>query len=499
MKISNISRIHTYKLEISTFLIGMIFIFPYLQVHYDFDAYCLLASDYQSYAQNFFGAGRFISGIVYLVLDFINFPYSLLSVISIVLSVLWLSLSIVKMFKLANAKGKEISSITQLILYLSIILIFYNFSFLELNIFMESFIMCFGIFCIVCSIEKFIKASAQSYIQSILWLHMAIISYQGVMSLYFPLLAAVIFIKNKREPLDKQIKIFFVEGLKAIIFYGITFFVSYFLIHIYLNFSHSETAKIGHINLWENIKQVPILAIDVYKHLFYLYSPYLFCIFLALSIMLNIFLGFIHNKRYQLILYLIIIFLCFFSPFIPNLAMRSEMNYTAARLTLSLGSSIGISFMILVSYFDERNVLKTGTLCIIICYFLSVVLTYNNNLSSQIKKYQKDMETIEMIAAKIVEYEEDNGILIDTIYYAYDSYTSYFYPVITIRNGFTYRLYSCDWGMECAVNAFIDKHKFIFKEMDYRNYQQYFQNKEYDSFSDEQFVFINNELYLLLY
>ena len=92
----------------------------------------------------------------------------------------------------------------------------------------------------------------------------------------------------------------------------------------------------------------------------------------------------------------------------------------------------------------------------------------------------------------------ENNIEVKNIYYATDSHVNYYYYQQQLTNSYNYRLYAIDWAMQCSINIGKD-HNYKYTKMSDKYKKRYFNDKEYDSFSDEQLVFVNDKLYLLIY
>ena len=196
------------------------------------------------------------------------------------------------------------------------------------------------------------------------------------------------------------------------------------------------------------------------------------------------------------VLYLSInILLCIGMPFVPNLGMNSAMNYTAARMIVSIGSIIGLTIIYATVYFDSISLKNTKKLLILLVTIYSVYNSFNFFYTSYVglKRYENDMKSIQIIHEKIKEYEIQYGIKVKTI--KYDSKANNYYYEYGITNSYNYRVYATAWAMKCAINMGKDKYEYI--EMTDEEKDTYFGDIKY--IEDSQFIFENDTLYLMLY
>lgn len=485
-----------FKIFIFTFILGLIFVFPFLQPHFSLDSYTLVESGYLEYIGNFLKSARLVSSFMYVIFDLIKMPFSSLTIISTVLSVLFLSFSVIKFYNIIVEKLEIKKNIikNKIIIYFSTFLIFFNFCNQELFTFCESFVMCFGIYLIVNSVIFFMKGNKKDYIISLLLLMGAVYCYQGVLCVYISLILFLMIIGKEY----KFSKLFVKRIALTLVFYLLTMLVSFLTIKVITTyFINTNNIKIDGIDIFYNIKFILSAILDTMKNLYGLFSAKVFycMLFLILILLFALRKQLSSNKIWVFILILIIT--CIIFPFIPNIFMTSTSNYTASRMSMSIGMIISILIIIIVCEFKMENIKGMFLVAILSIYFIYSGFICVRNLNIGIQSYSKDLSYVNNIEYYIEEYELNIKKEIKKIYYARNNNVNYHYG--KIPNSFNYRIQAIDWAFMGAMNGLNDRN-YEFVEMNYENKEKYFNNVLFlESFNVNQLVFMGNELYLLLY
>lgn len=483
------------------FIIGLIITIPSLIPSFNVDGYCTYAFGYLDSAKTFMKSGRLFTALIYVVSHGINLPFEIFSIISIVLANLFLALTIYKLFDHLT-KYIDKSLLSKVMLLLGVFLIFYNPLTLELLLFEEAFIMCAGIYFAVLAALKFIDYNKKGYLLSALYLIISAICYQGIVCYFIPV-AFLLVVINLGRDLKKEIPEIIKKGIIACIIYGISLIVSFVIVKFINSYIFTDgTQKLGTLDIIYNIKKAIELMFYSLKGLFGFGNR---VIFYGFSILGTLFvsLSTIKNSKnhWTKVLYFICnLGLCVVMPFVPNLGMNSASNYTAARMIGSICSVAGFIVIYGIIYFNilKKENLKTIFIIMASLYSLYIGYEFLRTTSVGLKRYRNDMESIEKLHNKIAEYELENNIEVKNIYYATDSHVNYYYYQQQLTNSYNYRLYAIDWAMQCSINIGKD-HNYKYTKMSDKDKERYFNNKEYDGFSDEQLVFVDDKLYLLIY
>lgn len=473
------------------FIFGIIITFPSLIPSYNVDGYCNLQSGFTEYSKIFFSAGRFISGLSYVLFGMLRVSFEFVSILSIILSNLFLTLS-VYIFYDAIISKKNFTLYQKVLILLGSWLIFYNPFTAELFVFEESFSMCLGILLVTIAAKLINKDSKKSLFISFLLLFLATGSYQGMLCLFIPL--AIIIHFNQ----DFKFKDIFIFLFKCILVYIAAYISSYLLTSIISGLINNQAGKIGHINLKYNF----MVLYESAKKLLTYFSDYInpkVFYFIFIVTILSIFVFTIKNVKMYYKVYIYIILLLIGNIIVnicPYLFMNSANVYICARMCVGLTSIIGM----LIVLSSKINV--NYTLFYIVMIFISIVFVIVNafNYFSLSKigydRFVQDKKYAENIQKEIFKYEEKSGKKIKKIYFHRDVNPIFKYS--SRGTAYTATILGNNWSFTCGING-INKKSYIIEVMDEQDYLNYFKDKDYNKFNNKQLVFKNNTLYLLIY
>ncbi|MEG1597216.1 MAG: glucosyltransferase domain-containing protein [Bacilli bacterium] len=484
-------------------ILATIFLIPFLIPHFALDSYPLLSSGYHDYAIIFIKSNRIISALFYEIFNFICLPYNTLSIVSTLVSGLLLVISAITFGNMVINNRAKIQEKNYIMIYIISFLCFFNFLNMELFVFMESFVMCLGIFLIVKSIENFTSYKKHKYWYSILYLITSMYCYQGIICLFIPLCLIIIYLKyinNDNINYKQMLK----EMLLLGVFYATVLLITYFSIFVisYL-FNIIETKTIG-INIFKNISITINLFKDTMHNLYGLFSTKIFYLTIFILFIVYIFVKLNINDDNKIIKIGYLIFtitVCIILPFIPNLVMSTKANYSAARMSSSIGLIIPIIMFFIIFDYNKINIktVKYILQLVIMMFLIYTGYQYNNNLQLSISTYRQDREEMNLIYEEIVVYEKKQNIKIKDIYFGKDPSVNYYYHSNKGNyNGFNLRLMAIDWAIPSAFNGF-NKSNYKFILLDEKTIQDKFNNINYDKFDEKQLIFFNDKVYLYLY
>jgi len=489
-------------LYILIFIIGILITLPSIIPSFNVDAYCTMACGYLDSAKTFMKSGRIFTALSYFLANKANISLNIFSITSILLANIFLSLSIYKLYNHLKKYVKD-NILKKFSILIGTFLTIYNPLVIELFLFEESFIMCLGLYLVILSALNFLKWDKKHLLLSLLYVILGCICYQGIMCFYIPIIFMLVVFELKGN-IKKEYIDFIKKGFFALLFYGIALIISFILVKLINTFIYVDgTEKLGKIDIIFNIKQAVRLMIFSLKGMFGFVNKPVFYISAIIFLIIPI-LGKINKKDnyyWIKILYLIVnLILCIGMPFVPNLGMNSDLNYTAARMIGSMGSIIGVLIIYAIIYFDiiSNKIFKIILIITVSLYTIynSVNFFYTSHIGLQ--RYKKDMESISIIHDKITEYELETDYKIETIKYTQDSQVAPIYYENILTNSYNYRVYSTPWAMDCALNIG-PEHNYVFIEMNEEEKNKYFGENEYSKLDDDQFIFEKNTLYLLLY
>lgn len=478
---------------LTAFIIGSIINAHYFIPSWSFDGYCNLCDTFKVYALHFIKAGRYFSALIYFIVDLLKIDYSVFSTISIIFSLVFLSCGVYVIHKdLINLVKKNI--LTEVIIFIGAFLICFNPFNAEFFVFEEGFSMSLGILLSILSASIFFKQEKNYFIKSFLALLFAAICYQSTVCMFLPYAFLLITLDNKKKNIIENIKDNWKKYIIGLIIYGSSLLSAFLLLKIILKIFALNSYKFGELNILTNIKTIFRLFKEVSASLLFFIKKEYFYGVINIVLFITIPLLFINFKKNinRFIFILIMCFLCMGICFVPNLAMNSSANYTAARMLSSFGATPGfIILMLLVYEFNKKDFMlekyfHVFIVIIGIIYTLTVCCFSFNASSDSYKRYQNDLAYLNNIEKNVKNIDKFKNV-----YYVIDSSVQPFYkdPI----NGNNYRMYFFGWAFECGYKAFIN---------DNVNLKQIQNNeiKDYDFISSDSFEYYvsYDNLYLIL-
>ena len=408
------------------------------------------------YALHFIKAGRYFSALIYFIVDLLKIDYSVFSTISIIFSLLFLSCGVYVIHKdLINLVKKN--KITAVIIFIGAFLICFNPFNAEFFVFEEGFAMSLGILLSILSASIFFKQEKNYFIKSFLMLLFAAICYQSTVCMFLPYAFLLITLDNKKKNIIENIKDNWKKYIIGLLVYGLSLISAFVLLKIVLKLFALSSYKFGELNIFANIKTILRLFKEVSNSLlFFIKKEYFYGVIITTVFITIPFLFINFKKNINLLIYIVImIVMCLGVCFIPNLAMNSSANYTAARMLSSFGSTPGFVILILLIYdFNKKDLMLEKyfhfyVISIGIIYSLLVCKTIFHASNDSYIRYKNDLAYLENIERNVENIDKYKNV-----YYVIDSSVQPFYkdPI----NGNNYRMYFFGWAFECGYKAFIN-------------------------------------------
>ena len=486
-------------LFIIIFSVANIFTFPAFTVTHNLDSYCTVYNGYSDTALWFSQNGRLITALFYLLFNFINLPMDSLSFVSAFMANIFLALAVMIVYNVIKTNIKPQNFFWQALLLISSFLLFYNPLAIELYMVDETFVIALGILFVTLAASHINKLGLKNILLAFLFTILGIICYQGILCYLFILV--ILFASTNIVNNDKKDIVVFLKKIGvSLLAYLLSFAVMYLILQIVLMVTGEVTTKLGHIDLIANIEYIfTSLIPDVFLNFFGFINKNIYLI-LCLIVLAFVIFGVIKNdgKKINIMIILLLLTAALLAPFIPNIVMNTEQNYTAARMTLTLMAipSILMIFLVIRLNFDYKYFVY-GLLVVMLIVFALFARQFIANTKIDLKRYKNDVAYLNQIYSALDSYQEENDVKIKTVYYAKDTDVAYYYPT-GYPNGANIRVPAVDWAMECAFNVY-SNNKYEYKPMSKKKYNEYFKDKNYDEFDEESIVFDNNKAYILLY
>ena len=482
-------------LFIAIFSIGIIVTYPAFASSHALDSYCTIYNGYRETADWFLQNGRVFSALLMYFYNLVNLPVDSMNFVTMFFFNLFLALAILKLY-LVFSKNRE-NKVVRVILLISTFMLFYGSLITEVLLLNEAMIFALGILLVVLAADSLAAERIKNYIISLILMILGVTCYQGI-ACYFFLILLLILMSLKIDNKEKLINLFKKIGL-GIVIYGISLLTSLGIVQLANFVFGTEVSKFSGFDIISNFVLVfTDLLPSSLKNLFGFINVkyYYILVFITLILIIYLFIK-SDNKIIKGILFVGILFSTIVMPFVPNFVMSTDSNYTAACMTLPLG--ILPSAFILYLIFNYKIEMKFNYVLLgIIIMFMSLSsYSIHQNTTISFRRYKEDVKYINSIVQAINVYENKTDNKIKIVYYAQDSSVNYYYSFGN-ANGANIRLLAVDWALECAFPVYTYD-KYEFKKMSDKDYKKYFKDKNYDEFDNEQLVFDDDTLYLLLY
>lgn len=482
-------------LFISIFSVGILVTYPAFAPSHALDSYCTIFNGYNDTATWFLQNGRIFSALLMRFYDLVNLPVDSMNFVALFFFNLFLALAILKLY-LVFSKNVENKAVL-VVLLVSTFMLFYGPLITEILFFNEAMVFALGILLVVLAADKCALGGIKNYIISLILMILGVTCYQGIACYFFVILLLILMkngINSKEEAIGYLKKIgigFLIYGMAALISFGIIKFAS--------NLFGEALPKLGAFNIFDNLVYTfTNLLPTSFRNLFGFVNVkfyYLLCILLLVCFVYL----FIKNehKAIRFLLFIGLLIVLVIVPFAPNLIMASDSNYTAARMALPLGILPSAFILYLIFNYKVEMKFNYVFLGIIIMFMALSSYSIHQNTMISFRRYKEDVKYINSIVQAINVYENKTDNKIKRIYYAQDSSVNYYYS-FGHPNGANIRLLAVDWALDCAFPVYTYD-KYEFKKISDKDYKKYFKDKNYDEFDNEQLVFDDDTLYLLLY
>lgn len=482
-------------LFITIFSIGIIVTYSAFAPSHALDSYCTIYNGYVDTASTFLQNGRLFSALLMYFYSLVSLPVDSTNFVTMFFFNLFLAFAILKLF-LIFSKNKE-NKLVQVILIISTFMLFYGPLITEVLILNEAMIFALGILLVVLAADRLAIGGIKNYIISLLLMILGVTCYQGI-ACYFFLILLLILMSFKIDNKEKMINLFKKIGL-GIIIYGLSFLASLGIVQLANSVFDTEASKFGGFDLISNIATVftKLLPTSL-ENLFGFINVKYYYVLVIIMIVLILYL-FIKsdNKAIKGILFVGVLLATIVMPFVPNFVMATDSNYTAARMTLTLGVLPSVLTLYTLFNYEINIKWQYGIGVLVLLFMLISVYSVHQNLVINFKRYKQDVSYINSVVQRIGWYEAESDNTVKTIYYALDTDVSYYYSFGN-ANGANIRLLAVNWALDCAFPVYTSN-KYEFKPMSDEDYNKYFKGKNYDKFDKKQLVFKDDTLYLLLY
>lgn len=488
------------KKDILIFLIILIFgltiTYPLIiQMHFAPDTYQVVVLGYKEYAKQYFlKSGRIITAASFFIADKLNVQYKTYIISMEVIAIIALSMSTVLLYNLFLEKIEVKNSIYKYLLLVSSFLIIFNPFALEFLLYAESGIICLSILFSILGLRALFGNTKYRYIKALTLVIFATILYQGNVNIFFTLAVMFSFIINKKDELQdwkKTIKDIVLAGTILII----SFIATTILIFVCTNIMNVEQERFSNeynINLMSIFKSIIGVSTNILTNGFnFIYEGVL-----LYTIIFTSFFIAIKTKLSYLIKYLFTVLVALAVCILPIYTMKDV--FINARMCMSIGAIIGISFAFISMKIDYNSKIEKGILVLLTS--IMVIYTGYNYITisnSNIEENKIDNEVGHKIKELVQNYEEENNIKVTKASVISDASRS-FYSSEKIKNTFTERSTANYYCIKEVIEYYLQRPITLVK-MNEEIYNNNFKDKNWDKFAEEQIVLLDDVMYMCIY
>lgn len=335
----------------------------------------------------------------------------------------------------------------------------------------------------------------QKYIKSFITLMISTFCYQTAASLFLVLTLVFIAYKHKgniKEIVKKSIGVFF--------FWGITMILNLVMTKLFSSYFGMTT------------RRTTILSIDQIISTIVHYGKYLllenleigpkgwYLIFIVILSVIFI-VSIIKDKKYfHIFEYIVLVLLSFIVPTLPLIVMPIESQYIEARMAMCFGAILGVILLYLVIVMKAIEIKGLNKLIYILtaCIFMINAIYFIRASSENMATVYLDRNLAKSVLQAINKYEETTGNTVDTIGITWDKNpTTYYDGQLKLRST-NARGMVTDFSVIQALEYYGGKsYNAIYQVPD--NVKSYFEQYDWEFFSEEQLLFEDNNLWLCLY
>ena len=333
-------------LFIIVFLVSLVMCGAFLQPHYTHDTYKIVRDGYEFYSYDkFLKEARPFTALITLLAGKINLPIENYIVISFILALIFLSISVVLVYKLFREQFTNKSKLNDiLVLIISFITIF-NYLAIEHILFLECSIFALGILLSVIAAKVIINNEKYAYAKTLIIILIAVFCYQGSIAI-FPMLVFLDKLLFKKDKWKND----FIGLIKIVLIYGISMFLTILFAKFIMGGSRitMDSTLIDVSNIIKWLKELVINSLGVIL-------PYADVLIIAVTIL---FIGLfdksnIKEKNIYVLKYLFVILTSIVICMAP-IVVGSGLELTP-RMCISYGTTIGLSLFVMLYIADRNN------------------------------------------------------------------------------------------------------------------------------------------------
>ena len=501
-KLKNINKENAIKYLIIQ-LITLFICQNFLQMHYSSDTYVLFDLGYMEYPSKYFLLdGRIISTLVCYLGGILNLPIPTYIVGMDFIGIIFIGISIYLINQIIEGILKPQNKLFKILLTASSFVLILNQFTLEYLLFPESAVMCLGVLLNVVAIKIMAQSSKHKYLKIFFTLLLAALCYQGLVNM-FPVMAVMIYtIKNivDERPFKVKEKEFIIEMFKLAAIVVLVLILCVQVVEIGKKALNSRQDRMMHL---KDFEAVMFRAETVAEYMDELWNKCLYMfpentntiILIAASVLLLM----LRPKPGTIFNYIIQLFVCFVICILPMFLFNTG---PCGRTNVPLMMVWGATLVILLAQSTVVNKPKTTKILygFVILSFIINTIFLMQNITEHIAANRVDENMGRTIKYALEKYEKETGIRVTRFSYTYDANPQQYAVGIKPIGSLTERKFACSWSVTQAMRFYCERNfKLVGVKIERGSEHEKIVRKDYKEFSEEQLIFIDNTLLLVIY
>lgn len=473
-------------------LITVLFFGMFCILQYAPDTYSVFTNGVKNTVLHFISCGRYVTGFSFaFVTKILNLTNNGIYYLSYVFAIICTVISLYKLSKLLQDIIKN-----DILNYIVTTLIIINPFSIELFMYIEKGIMMFSILACIFAIEqvnKFFKGNKKSLIFAIIWMLIAVCSYQGTIGIFVAI--SLIYILKY----SKNIKEFIKNNIIVACIYGIPSLINLLLVR----FLGANSRVTGEMILSESIHKILDGTTNMIINTYSILPKYIFLIAILILFAIIIYKGIRNSednckrKILKILGALYILSGTFLVTIAPQILQDTNAIWFVARSSYPMGAIVGLLIVYLCMNFKLKPIQNYIIIFMIIVFgIIQFVSFVNMEIDNYIGNYM-DKELTLKIEEQIEEYEENTGKKIDSISIYYDKATKYSYDEVKASGDMNIRAYSANWCVTRIIELYTGRD--LKEEENSDKIKEEFKEKNWDNFDKEQIIFEENIMHLCVF
>lgn len=395
---------------------------------------------------------------------------------------------------------KPENNILKILLIASSFVLILNQFTLEYLLFPESAVMCLGVLLNVVAIKLMVESPKHKYIKIFFTLLIATLCYQGLLNM-FPVLAVMTYIVkeivDKREFKVKQ-KEFIIEMVKLAAIVILALAICMGVVKIGKEALNSKQDRMMHLIDFEAVmfraETVAEYMDELWNECMHMLPENTCTIILIASI---VFLLILRPKVEIFLKYLLLILMCFVICIVPMFLFNTGV---CGRVNVPLMMIWGSGLIILLAQstvVNKPKITKVLYILVAISFIINTIFLMQN-ITEHIAANRVDENMGKTIKYAIEKYEEETGNKVTKFSYTYDRDPQQYAVGIKPIGSLTERKFACSWSIVQAMRFYCER-DFKLTILPFNEEYQEIIQKDYHEFSEEQLIFFEDTLLLVVY